>query len=116
MSPPSAARRLFILVVETDDSAAQRLAMRLRACGHEVFTARSEEQAVRGLLVHPCEVVLIDAGLGGDVSGVAERLCVPMRKRPLLVAMTARDDDGSCPTPGGFDHGVAKPVDASALV
>ncbi len=110
-------RRLFILIVDEDQAAAQRLAVEVRAQRHEVFIAHNEDQAERTLLVHPCEVILIDANLsGGDGHGVAERLCVPMRKRPLLIGVT-----NQCLSPGGsssdgFAHHIQKPIDVGELV
>jgi CheY-like chemotaxis protein len=116
LTPTSLVQRMFILVVE-NDAEAQRLAQPLRAVGHEVFMARSEEQAARTLLVHPCDVILISAELSnGDGSATAERLCGPMRKRPVLVAMTGQGTAEERSTPVGFDHHVGKPVDAAGLV
>lgn len=116
LTATSQLQRMFILVVE-NDAEAQRLALPLRAVGHEVFMARSEEQAARTLLVHPCDVILINADLSaGNNSGAAERLCGPMRKRPVLVAMTRQSPAEERATPVGFDHHVGKPVDAADLV
>jgi CheY-like chemotaxis protein len=117
LTPISQVQRMFILVVENNDSDAQRLAFPLRSVGHEVFMARSEEQAARTLLVHPCDVIVINTDLRGeDGPGAAERLCGPMRNRPVLVAMTSESSAEERSTPVGFDHHVGKPVDAAGLV
>ena len=116
MAPSSPICRLFILIVQNEDDA-QRLAFALRAVGHEVFLARSEEQAARTLLVHPCEVILIDTDLSdGDGHGAVKRLCAPMRKRPMMVAMTRPSNAEVCPPPDGFDHQIDKPVDTAGLI
>ena len=116
MAPSSPVCRLFILIVQNEEDA-QRLALPLRAVGHEVFVARSEEQAARALLVHPCEVILFDSDLSsGDGHGAVKRLCAPMRKRPMMVAMTRPNNAEVRPTPEGFDHHIDKPVDAAGLI
>jgi DNA-binding response OmpR family regulator len=109
-------KRLFILILTEDDGAAQPLTLRLRAHGHEVFIARSEDQAVRTLLVHASDVILIDTWLDGeDGYEIADRLCVPMRRRPVLVGITGHDPDADRLRTHRFDHHVPKPVDATAL-
>jgi CheY-like chemotaxis protein len=116
LAPSSPVCRLFILIVQNQDDA-QRLALPLRALGHEVFVARSEEQAERTLLVHPCEVILIDTDLGGgDGRGAAKRLCGPMRVRPMMVAIIPPGHAGERRTPEGFDHHIGKPVDSADLI
>jgi len=116
LAPSSPVCRLFILIVQNEEDA-QRLAFALRAVGHDVFLARREEQAARTLLVHPCEVILIDSDLsGGDGHGAVKRLCAPMRKRPMMVAMTRPSNGEERPTPDGFDHQIGKPVDTAGLI
>lgn len=116
MAPSALACRLFIVVVNDDENVAQHLARLLRARGHEVFVAHSEGQAERTLLVHPSDVILIDAELNGaDGRVVAERLCGPMRRRPLLIGMTNQCPGAAGSPPDGFDHLVQKPVDDGEL-
>jgi DNA-binding response OmpR family regulator len=109
-------KRQFILILTQDDVSAQPLTLRLRAHGHEVFIARSEDQAVRTLLVHASDVILIDTWLDGeDGYEIADRLCVPMRRRPVLVGIAGRDAGAERSQAHRFDHEVAKPVDATKL-
>jgi CheY-like chemotaxis protein len=110
------ARRLFILILMEDDGHVQPLTLGLRAHGHEVFAARSEDQAGRTLLVHASDVILIDTSLNGeDGYEIADRLCAPMRRRPVLVGIRGQDPGADGPRVRGFDHHVRKPVDAAAL-
>ena len=84
--------------------------------GHEVFIARSEEQAKRTLLVHASDVILVDTSLAGDDGyEVADRLCVPMRTRPVLVGMTGYNPSAERLRTYQFDHHVQKPVDVNSL-
>jgi DNA-binding response OmpR family regulator len=110
------AKRLFILILTEDDGQSQPLTLGLRASGHEVFVARSEDQAMRTLLVHASDVILIDTSLAGDDGyEVADRLCVAMRSRPVLVGMTGHDPAAERLRTHRFDHHIQKPVDVSAL-
>jgi CheY-like chemotaxis protein len=109
-------KRQFILILTEDDVAAQPLALRLRAHGHEIFVARSEDQAVRTLLVHPADVIVIDTWVNGeDGYEIADRLCVPMRRRPLLVGITGDNPGTDRSRTHQFDHHLERPVDAAAL-
>jgi len=109
-------KRLFILILTEDDGHAQPLTLGLRAHGHEVFIARSEDQATRTLVVHASDVILVDTSLAGDDGyEVADRLCVPMKKRPMLIGMTGHNPAAERLRTHQFDYHVQKPVDVTAL-
>jgi|GEM_PF-2717687 len=110
------ASRLFILILTEDDGQAQPVTLQLRANGHEVFVARGEEQATRILVIHAADVILIDTWLNGeDGYEIADRLCVPMRRRPMLVGVVGRDGGPDRLRTHLFDHRVEKPVNVTAL-
>jgi DNA-binding response OmpR family regulator len=110
------ASRLFILILTEDDGHAQPITLQLRANGHEVFVARGEEQATRILVIHAADVILIDTWLDGeDGYEIANRLCVSMRRRPMLVGIVGRNPEPDRFRTQLFDHRVDKPVDVIAL-
>jgi DNA-binding response OmpR family regulator len=110
------ASRLFIVILTEDDGQAQPVTLQLRGHGHEVFVARSEEQATRLLVVHAADVILIDTWLDGeDGFAIADRLCVPMKRRPMLVGIVGRDTGSDRSQTHRFDHRVNKPVNVMIL-
>lgn len=85
-------KRQFILILTQDDVSAQPLTLRLRAHGHEVFIARSEDQAARTLLVHASDVILIDTWLDGGTDRFDHYVNKPVDATALAEFMSAHSD------------------------
>jgi PAS domain S-box-containing protein len=104
-----------ILVVDDNLDAATTLAMVLRNCGHEVFTAGSGPQGLAmGEQLHP-NVVILDIGMP-DMNGY--EVATRMRQtgwgdETLLLALTGwgHKDDVARAQAAGFDGHMTKPVD-----
>jgi PAS domain S-box-containing protein len=115
---PSPARR--VLVVDDNVDAAESLATLLRLKGHEVRTAhRASEVLEAAATFHP-EVVLLDIGLPGEVSGhdLAPRLRqMTGLEEALLVALTGfgQEEDRRQSQQAGFDVHLTKPADLATL-
>jgi CheY-like chemotaxis protein len=111
---------LRVLVVEDHAPSAQSIAKFLRLSGHEVRVAADGPSAVEAIRADKPDVVLLDIGLPGDMSGydlarwVGEQ---PTEKRPLLVAVTGLggEEDRRNSELAGIDLHLVKPVDAGKL-
>jgi len=117
---PFPGQGLRVLVVEDLADASETLAMLLRLERHSVWVAADGPAALR--LTDECDpdIVLLDICLPGfDGWEVARQLrSRPLRKRPLLVAVTGygRDCDRQCSAEAGIDLHLVKPVVPEALV
>jgi PAS domain S-box-containing protein len=104
-----------ILVVDDNADAATTLAMVLRNCGHEVFTAGSGPQALDIGEQHQPNVVILDIGMpdmnGYEVAGRMRQ--TRWGDETLLLALTGwgHKDDVARAQAAGFDGHMTKPVD-----
>jgi PAS domain S-box-containing protein len=116
--PPTPARR--VLVVDDHVDAAESLATLLRLKGHEVRTAHQASEVLQAAAAFRPEVVLLDIGLPGEVSGhdLAPQLRgLPGLSEALLVALTGfgQEEDRRQSQRAGFDAHLTKPADLAAL-
>lgn len=114
------ARPLSVLIVDDIADAADSLAAVLNLHGYGTRAAHSGEDALQAVAISPPDVVLLDISMPGmDGCELARRVrAVSPRKRPLLVAVTARDqvEDRSRTTEAGIDLHITKPADPAVLV
>jgi CheY-like chemotaxis protein len=109
-----------ILVVDDNADAADSLAIILRLDGHEVQTVYHAAAALDVARDFHPDVVLLDLGLPGRMSGYD--LAVPLRQLPglenvLLVAVTGfgREEDRERAFASGIQVFLIKPVDPVEL-
>lgn len=108
---------LSILIVEDHADSAQTLAEVLSLYGHEVHLASSGIDALREVVSHPPDVVLLDIGLPGmngwELAGCLKSLPKP----PVLIAVTgyAQVEDRRRSEDAGIHLHLAKPVDPAIL-
>ena len=116
-SPAAPPRR--VLVVDDQPDSTDSLAMLLRLCGHEVWTAADGPSALGEFARVRPDVVFLDLGLPG-MSGydVARQLrALPEGHDVRLVALTGygTEADREKSRAAGFDVHLAKPVDPQAV-
>jgi signal transduction histidine kinase/DNA-binding response OmpR family regulator/HPt (histidine-containing phosphotransfer) domain-containing protein len=120
--PPSAARRLNILVAE-DNAVNQRLARGLlEKQGHTVTIASNGRLAIQELEKGPFDLVLMDVqmpemdGLEA-VRAIREREAAGAPRTPVVAATayTAQEDRDRC-VAAGFDAYVSKPIQVAQLL
>jgi PAS domain S-box-containing protein len=108
-----------ILIVEDNADAASSLALLLTLQGHEVRTAVDGPTAMQIAEAQAPEVVLLDIGLPGGLSGyqVAEWFRQQDSQKPLLLAMTGYGQraDQERSQKAGIDYHLTKPVDLDRL-
>ena len=107
-----------VLIVDDNEDSAGSLKMILQMDGHEVFTCKNGEAALRNAKEFLPDVVLVDIELPGiDGYEVAKRLRAASWGEPILVAITGwgRDQDKQAANEAGFDHHFLKPIDIDAL-
>jgi CheY-like chemotaxis protein len=108
-----------ILIVEDHADAARSLGLLLTLRGHEVRTARDGPTALKIAEALVPEVVLLDIGLPGGLSGyeVAEWFWRREARKPLLVAMTGygQEADQRRSQEAGIDYHLVKPLDLGKL-
>jgi CheY-like chemotaxis protein len=113
--------RRRVLVVDDLVDGADSLVMLLRLRGHEALAVYKASAVLEAAEVFRPEVVLLDIGLAGKLSGydLAPQLRrIPGLEGVLLVALTGfcRDEDKSRACEAGFDHHLSKPADPDALL
>jgi DNA-binding response OmpR family regulator len=115
MPPSPCTRPLTVLVVDDRPDVADSLALFLRACcGHKAVVAYDGEAGVRAALERRPDAVVCDLGLPGRTGfEVAEAVRRGLSRRPLLVALTAYEDEAVRGRArwAGFDHFLVKPAD-----
>ncbi len=119
-SPDTEVRPRRIVLVEDDEDARGMLRHALELSGHEVHEAEDGLRALALVVELRPQVVVLDIGLAGDMSGyeVARRIRDSVEGRSvLLVALTgyARPEDHQRSREAGIDRHVVKPVDPIAL-
>jgi PAS domain S-box-containing protein len=115
---PSPSRR--VLVVDDNVDAAQSLALVLRHVGHEVQTVHESAAVLETARTFAPDVVLLDIGLPGAVSGydLAPQLRqIAGLEKVLLVALTGygQEEDKRRSQEAQFDVHLVKPADLEAL-
>jgi CheY-like chemotaxis protein len=115
---PAPPRR--VLVVDDNADAAESLALLLRLRGHDVRTAHTAQAALAAAGAFVPEVVLLDLGLPGGLSGydLAPLLRgLPGLEDALLAALTShgQGEDRRRSYAAGFDAHLIKPADPDAL-
>ena len=112
-------RPLTVLVVDDRPDVADSLALYLRACcGHQAVVAYDGEAGVRAARERRPDAVVCDLGLPGRTGfEVAEAVRRELPHRPLLVALTAYEDEAVRGRArwAGFDHYLVKPADPRAV-
>ncbi len=109
-----------VLVVDDNVDAAVSLAMLLRLASHEVHVAHDGATALQAAHAFRPDVVLLDIGLPGGMTGLdlAPRLRqVPGLERVLLAALTGygQEEDRRRALEAGFDVHLLKPADLDVL-
>lgn len=110
---------LRILVVDDSRSALESEALLLSVLGHEVETAAGGEEALEAARHFEPDVILMDIGMP-DLNGwdVASKIrAMQWQQRPILVALTAFDDEQSRDKSWrhGFDFHFTKPADLTRI-
>jgi CheY-like chemotaxis protein len=111
-------RTLDVLIIEDNHDGADSLALLLRHYGHAARVTYTGPAGVRAALDDPPDVVLCDINLPGQNGlSIARRLADGLPAKPLLVAITAAQDDQLADRAfrAGFDHFFVKPVDPAEL-
>jgi two-component system CheB/CheR fusion protein len=111
---------LRILVGDDDPDAVKSLSALLREEGHEVRGVHTGLGVLAGVRDFGPDVVLLDLGMP-HISGYQVARALRERyacARPLLIAITGhnRPSDRVLSQLAGFDHHIAKPYDANALL
>jgi DNA-binding response OmpR family regulator len=108
-----------VLVVDDNREATDSLALILRAEGYVVHTAYDGHLALEIIASSAPDAVVLDIGMPG-LSGydVVREVRRRLRKRPLLVALTAWSEvsDKILAKHVGFDHHLGKPADPRDLI
>jgi signal transduction histidine kinase len=119
-APPPVASPRRVLVVDDNVDAALSLAILMRAKGHEASPVHEGAAVLEAARSFRPDVVLLDIGLPGDLSGYD--LAPLLRQEPgfagvLLVALTGygQDEDRRRAHEAGFDAFLTKPADLDAL-
>lgn len=107
-----------ILVIEDNVDGADMLGLVLEQYGFDVRVAYNGPDGVEAAEADPPDAVLCDIAMPGmDGFAVAERLRQVLPRRPLLVAVTACQEDlllGPAAR-AGFDHYFLKPADPAEV-
>jgi PAS domain S-box-containing protein len=111
---------LRILIVDDNRDSADMLAMLLKYCGHETYTAHDGLAAVEAATTIEPDVILLDIGLpvlNGYEAARKIRELQSLTHPPLLVALTGlgQDEDRRRSEDAGFDAHLVKPVDDAVL-
>ncbi len=111
---------LRVLIVEDYAPSAMSLQQFLRLSGHDVRLAADGPSALQAIQNDNPDVVLLDLGLPGEMSGYDVAKWVRRQtaaKRPLLVALTGHGDvEARLESQlAGIDLHLVKPVDANHL-
>lgn len=112
--------QLRVLVADDDADAVKSLAALLREEGYEVRGVHTGLGVLAGVRDFGPDVVLLDLGMP-HLSGYQVARALRERyasARPLLIAITGhnRPSDRMLSQLAGFDHHIAKPYDANALL
>jgi signal transduction histidine kinase/ActR/RegA family two-component response regulator len=118
-TPAGPAGPLRVMIVDDNVDAAQMLALRVGADGHEVHTEHASADALRAAEAAPADVYLLDIGLPEiDGFALAQRLrSHPATAHAVLIAVTGygREEDLAASRQAGFDFHFVKPVDGGDL-
>jgi CheY-like chemotaxis protein len=109
---------LRILVVDDHADNAESWAVLFRLVGHEVLTASDGLEAIAAAAVHLPHVVFLDLTMPKLDGFGAAHLLANQPNKPVLVALSARDDpvDRRRCQEVGFDHVFTKPADPLAIL
>jgi signal transduction histidine kinase/DNA-binding response OmpR family regulator len=112
----SARDKLRVMVVDDLEDGGASQANFIGILGHDVAVAGDSAAALElASHFHP-DVVLLEIGLPGlDVFAVAGRLQRELKRKPILVAVSAFDDDRRRTREAGFEHHFLKPIRLEAL-
>jgi signal transduction histidine kinase len=107
-----------VLVVDDDQSVRHMVSVVLGACGAEVTSAASADEARRAMERRAPDVMLVDIAMPGeDGYAFIQGLRLRGHQRPIAaLTALARPEDRAHALALGFDVHIAKPVDARALV
>lgn len=116
----AASKKKRILVVDDNIDAAQMLGMYLEVAGHEVFIEHTSKRGWERARIESPDICILDIGLPEmDGNELARRIrAEPGTVNAVLVAVTgyAQEQDREKALSAGFDHHLAKPVDAGKLL
>lgn len=117
---PELPSQLRVLVGDDDPDAVKSLSALLREEGHEVRGVHTGLGVLAGVRDFGPDVVLLDLGMP-HLSGYQVARALRERyasARPILIAITGhnRPSDRVLSQLAGFDHHIAKPYDATALL
>jgi DNA-binding response OmpR family regulator len=105
-----------IYVVENHPDTLTFLGSYLRACGHEVRTAGTMAQALRGLGAEPCDLLLCDLSLpDGDGWTLLERLGAARPKHAVAMSGRNTPEDRAHSQVAGFQQHLVKPFTPDEL-
>jgi CheY-like chemotaxis protein len=108
-----------VLVVDDNDDVRETTATLIDVWGHEVATAGTGHAALAAFESFPADVVLLDLGLDGSMSGteVARQIRALGGWQPFIIALTGwtRPSDREAALRAGADAFVLKPPDLDAL-
>jgi PAS domain S-box-containing protein len=109
-----------LLIVDDNADAAESLAMLLRAWGHEVRIAYDGPAALAAATVFAPEIVILDIGLPGGMSGfeIGRQLRASRHSpKPMLMALTGfgHEENRRRALSAGFDVHMTKPADLAEL-
>ncbi|HLQ85820.1 MAG TPA: response regulator, partial [Salinisphaeraceae bacterium] len=118
-SAAASSGRLRLLVVDDDHDVAAGMELLLNSLGHETRIVHDGEQALAAASTFQPDAILLDLGMPGmDGFETARRLRATAAGRDaLLIALTgwSREQDSQRTAAAGFDHHLAKPVEADVL-
>ena len=107
-----------VLVIEDNVDGADMLGLVLRAYGFDVRVAYNGPDGIKAAEADPPDAVLCDIIMPGmDGYAVARRLQELLPRRPLLVAVTARQEKDLLgpAAQAGFDHYFLKPANPAEI-
>jgi signal transduction histidine kinase len=124
MSSRSSPRKLNILAVDDMESTLMMLKLGLEACHHNVFTARSGDEAIEKFLAEKFDLVLCDFAMPGmngweverRIADLCQRHQIPRPVFILLTAWTRQSVEKSKPPTSAVDTVIEKPVDIQELI
>ena len=110
---------LSVLVIEDNDDARETMQLLLEMWGYEVDTAADGQEGLNKALEGKPAVAIVDIGLPKlDGYEVARQICARVNgEKPRLIAVTGygQPEDRRQALEAGFDHHLAKPVNADDL-
>ncbi|MET0389858.1 MAG: response regulator [Polyangiales bacterium] len=110
-------RHWRILLVEDDRDTALLLGSFLERAGHEVHLAADPEEAIRELVTHWPEVVIVDIGLPVmDGYELAERIRAVAHCKLIAISGYSADSARPATAVSSFDRHLVKPVDHDTLL